>query len=36
VRPEFWNEMKRRHASGEVLDVFPYPPERRLRRPSTG
>jgi isocitrate dehydrogenase kinase/phosphatase len=32
VRPEFWTEMKRRHAAGEVLDVFPYPPERRLRR----
>ena len=36
VRPEFWNEMKRRHAAGEVLDVFPYPPERRLRRPPEG
>ena len=32
VRPEFWNEMKRRHSAGEVLDVFPYPPERRLGR----
>jgi len=36
VRPEFWNEMKRRHAAGEVLDIFPYPPERRLRRPPEG
>jgi isocitrate dehydrogenase kinase/phosphatase len=33
VRPEFWNEMKRRHAAREVLDVFPYPPARRLRPP---
>ncbi len=32
VRPEFWNEMKRRHAAREVPDVFPYPPKRRLRR----
>ena len=31
VRPSFWNEMKRRHAAGEVLDVFPYPDRRRLR-----
>ncbi len=36
VRPEFWNDMKRRHAAGEVLDVFPYPPGRRLRRPAAG
>ncbi|HYN44054.1 MAG TPA: bifunctional isocitrate dehydrogenase kinase/phosphatase [Thermoanaerobaculia bacterium] len=36
VRPEFWNDMKRRHAAGEVLDVFPYPPERRLQRPPVG
>lgn len=36
VRPEFWNGIKRRHAAGEVLDVFPYPPERRLRAPSAG
>lgn len=32
VRPEFWNEMKRRHAAREVLDLFPYPDVRRLRR----
>lgn len=31
VRAEFWNDMKRRHASGEVLDIFPYPDSRRLR-----
>jgi len=30
VRPAFWNDMKRRHAAGEVLDVFPYPDARRL------
>jgi isocitrate dehydrogenase kinase/phosphatase len=31
VRPGFWNEMKRRHAAGEILDVYPYPGGRRLR-----
>ncbi len=36
VRPDFWNEMKRRHAAGEVLDVYPYPPERRLRSSPAG
>jgi isocitrate dehydrogenase kinase/phosphatase len=28
--PGFWNEMKRRHLAGEVPDLHPYPPERRL------
>ena len=31
LKPDFWNEMKRRHAAREVLDVFPYPESRRLR-----
>lgn len=31
LAPRFWNEMKRRHFAGEVLDLHPYPPERRLR-----
>jgi isocitrate dehydrogenase kinase/phosphatase len=26
----FWNEMKRRHLAGEIPDLHPYPPERRL------
>jgi isocitrate dehydrogenase kinase/phosphatase len=30
LAPGFWNEMKRRHLAGEVLDLHPYPPERRL------
>lgn len=31
----FWRELQERHAAGEVLDVFPYPPAKRLRhRPS--
>jgi isocitrate dehydrogenase kinase/phosphatase len=33
TRPQFWNEMKRRHAAREVLDVYPYPLARRLRVP---
>ncbi|MHB1046661.1 MAG: bifunctional isocitrate dehydrogenase kinase/phosphatase [Thermoanaerobaculia bacterium] len=28
--PGFWNEMKRRHLAGEIPDLHPYPPERRL------
>lgn len=31
VAPRFWNEMKRRHEAGEVLDVYPYPAARRFR-----
>jgi len=31
LAPRFWNEMKRRHLAGELLDLYPYPPERRLR-----
>jgi isocitrate dehydrogenase kinase/phosphatase len=29
--PEFWREMQALHAAGEVMDIFPYRPERRLR-----
>ena len=33
--PEFWREMQALHAAGEVMDIFPYRPERRLRdRPA--
>ena len=28
---EFWQEMQARVASGEVIDIFPYHPSRRLR-----
>lgn len=31
LAPGFWIEMKRRHLAGEVPDLHPYPPERRLR-----
>ena len=29
---DFWRDLKRRHKRSEVLDVFPYPPSRRLKR----
>ncbi|HET7747292.1 MAG TPA: bifunctional isocitrate dehydrogenase kinase/phosphatase [Vicinamibacteria bacterium] len=28
--PRFWNDLQDRHRAGEVLDLFPYPPEKRL------
>ena len=28
---DFWRDLKRRHKRAEVIDVFPYPPARRLR-----
>jgi isocitrate dehydrogenase kinase/phosphatase len=27
----FWEDLQRRHLAGDVPDLFPYPPERRLR-----
>jgi isocitrate dehydrogenase kinase/phosphatase len=27
----FWREMQERQRAGEIMDVFPYRPERRLR-----
>ena len=30
--PDWWREMRRRNLAGELVDVFPYPEERRLRR----
>jgi len=30
-RVEFWHEMQARVASGEIFDIFPYPPSRRLQ-----
>jgi isocitrate dehydrogenase kinase/phosphatase len=29
--PAFWRDMQARAASGDVVDIFPYVPERRLR-----
>jgi isocitrate dehydrogenase kinase/phosphatase len=30
LRPAWWNRMKERNARGEILDVIPYKPARRL------
>lgn len=30
LEPAWWNRMKDRHLRGEILDVFPYKPARRL------
>jgi isocitrate dehydrogenase kinase/phosphatase len=30
LEPAWWNRMKERHLRGEILDVFPYKPARRL------
>lgn len=37
LEPAWWNRMKERHRRGEILDVFPYKPVRRLhgRYPSS-
>lgn len=32
LRVEFWRRMQERQHAGEVIDFFPYPAERRLRR----
>ncbi len=32
--PEFWRGVQALHAAGEVMDIFPYRPERRLRDSS--
>jgi isocitrate dehydrogenase kinase/phosphatase len=29
-RPEFWRAVQERLRAGEIPEVFPYPPERRL------
>ena len=31
LTPAFWQEMQALHAAGEVVDIYPYRPERRLR-----
>jgi len=28
---DLWRDLQRRHRAGEVIDIFPYPPSRRLR-----
>src|SRR4029079_18692928 len=37
LRPAWWNRMKERHGRGEILDICPYKPARRLhgRYPSS-
>jgi isocitrate dehydrogenase kinase/phosphatase len=30
LTPDFWRDLQRRHAAGEVLEVFPYPRSKRL------
>ena len=30
----FWLETQRRERAGEIFDVFPYPPERRIQAPG--
>ena len=37
LQPAWWNRMKERHRRGEILDVYPYKPARRLhgRHPSS-
>jgi isocitrate dehydrogenase kinase/phosphatase len=32
LQVRFWTAMQERHRAGEVLDLFPYRPERRLPR----
>jgi len=31
LKPEFWNAMQQQQRAGAVVDIFPYPPSRRLR-----
>ncbi len=31
LAPDFWRGMQALHVAGEVVDIFPYRPERRLR-----
>jgi isocitrate dehydrogenase kinase/phosphatase len=32
LRPSYWREMQVRHQAGEIMDIFPYPQDRRLVR----
>lgn len=31
LHPQFWRQMQERHRNGEIMDIFPYPLNRRLR-----
>jgi len=33
LTPAFWRDLKARHEAGEVMDIFAYPPSRRLSHP---
>ncbi len=32
LSPNYWREMQERHQAGEIIDIFPYPQERRIGR----
>ncbi len=32
LTPDFWRRMQDLHRAGEIVHIFPYPPEKRLRR----
>jgi isocitrate dehydrogenase kinase/phosphatase len=34
VTADFWRGLQGRHNGAEVLDIFPYPPSKRLRAPA--
>jgi isocitrate dehydrogenase kinase/phosphatase len=34
--PAFWQDIQRRNAAGEMVDIFPYPEERRLGGAGAG
>ena len=34
VTAAFWCRMQELHRAGEVIDIFPYRPSRRLREPA--
>ena len=34
--PAFWNDLKSRVRAGEIIDIFPYPADRRLRPAAAG
>jgi len=36
LSPDFWRRMQARHGAREVLDIFPYRQERRLRKDKWG
>ncbi len=32
LAPNYWREMQARHQAGEIIDIYPYPQEKRLVR----